>query len=407
MSKTHILIIDDDKALVNRYKEILAKADYSLGYAYNGQDGIEKLKTIGADLVILDIKMPKMSGIKVLELIRDNPKLRKTKVLVISSYAYKGLGRKASKSGQEKGGWKGRFEIKHKSYTQEKKFLGEGRGIAIIRTRHLDLKSWLIDEVENALKAKPQVFEREKEDSEPNRILIVDDEKDTVHKIASWLKPEGYELLFAYNGTEALEKISKEPIDLVILDLKMPETTGEDVIRIMRSIPVVRDIPIVVFSSVQDTTTTDSLMDLMPTREFIDETNIRSRIHRYKYTLGETYDKPEESKFLTLLHLDKPRSLVSRVKKELSERRRIGYGYKKRPITLLRSKKGNWLEGYLEAYKEFAGERPWEKYPCSYCEEDKYVAYESRLPHVSFDRYLCEDCAKELKEKYPSFAKPR
>ncbi len=401
MSKAHILIIDDDKELVNKYKEILGKADYSIGYAYDGQEGLDKLKTIGADLVILDLHMPRMNGVKVLEAIRDDSNLRKTKVLVISSYAHSRIGTKAYTKGKEKGGYQGRIKLKGKSDIEEKKFPGKRRGMDIVRTRQVHLEGWLIDEVENALKSNLQSLEREKQDNEPDRILIVDDEKNITDKIASWLKEEGYKLLFACNGTEALYKLSTEPVDLVILDLKMPETTGEEVIRIMRSIPVIRDIPILVFSSLQDTTTYKDIFGISAGMEIIDHTNIRSRIQRYKYALGQTYDKPSESKLSSLLHLDKPRTLLARLKKELRERRRLGCGYLKQPITILQNKKGRWLEGYLEAYKP-VGDTKRDLSKCDYCNEKKPVAYESRV--TTFRQFLCQDCAKELKAKYPAFA---
>ncbi len=395
----HILIVDDDKKIAQRYREILEKAGYKIDTAYDGKEGLDKLRKLGADLVILDIQMPKMDGIKVLEVIRDDPNMRKTKVLVISSYAYKGAGRKAGKVGEEKGGWKGRIEVKGKQDVEEKKIPGKRHGINITRTRKLPIEGWLADEVENAIRTNLKPLEREKEDNEPDRILIVDDDKKIVEKIASWLKPEGYRISLAYNGAEALEKLSREPIDLVILDLNMPDTTGEDVIRIMRSIPVIDEIPVVVFTCAQDTTTYKDLFGIHPGTEIIDQTNIRSRIQRYKYSISETYDKPAESKLLSLLHLDKPRFLFARIKKELSKRRRLGCSYLKYSITILRSKKGNWLEGYLEGYKTA---KMGLEYPCSYCEEKRNLIYQYTISHPF--QYLCEGCAKELKTRYPSFA---
>lgn len=253
------------------------------------------------------------------------------------------------------------------------------------------------------LKAKPDAFEREKLPNEPDRILIVDDEKATVEKVAGWLKPLNCQLVFAYNGTEALEKIAKEDIDLVILDLNMPDTPGDEVLKIMHSIPVVDHTPVLVFTSLTDTMTTDSLFDIAPTTEYIDEKNIRSRIRKYQYEYEKrfrTFDKPAESKLSKFLHMDKPKDLISKVKYELEERRRLGKGYKKQPITLLRSKKGHWIEGFLEGYRYAYGS---EYHKCAYCEEDnkrpemEYVKYSifSNVPRI------CTDCARELKAKYP------
>ncbi len=58
------------------------------------------------------------------------------------------------------------------------------------------------------------------------RILIVDDEKDIVNLIKYQLKAEGYQVVTAFDGLEALEKVAEEKPDLVILDIMMPKVDG-------------------------------------------------------------------------------------------------------------------------------------------------------------------------------------
>lgn len=65
------------------------------------------------------------------------------------------------------------------------------------------------------------------------KILIVDDEPDTVGLIELTLRPAGFVLSHAYSGGEALEKLRKEAFDLLLLDVMMPEITGFDVIRLL------------------------------------------------------------------------------------------------------------------------------------------------------------------------------
>jgi two-component system nitrogen regulation response regulator NtrX len=65
MSK--ILIIEDDKAIVDVLRMILEHDGYSIDHAFNGQIGIQKFKDIDPDVVLLDIKMPRMDGIEVLQ----------------------------------------------------------------------------------------------------------------------------------------------------------------------------------------------------------------------------------------------------------------------------------------------------------------------------------------------------
>lgn len=57
-------------------------------------------------------------------------------------------------------------------------------------------------------------------------ILIVDDERDIVSALEIYLRPEGYDILKAYDGSEALEIVQKEHVDLVLMDIMMPNMDG-------------------------------------------------------------------------------------------------------------------------------------------------------------------------------------
>lgn len=65
-----ILIIEDDKAIVDITKMILEHDGYRIDHAYNGKDGLEKYHALNPDIVLLDIRMPKMDGIEVLQEIK-------------------------------------------------------------------------------------------------------------------------------------------------------------------------------------------------------------------------------------------------------------------------------------------------------------------------------------------------
>lgn len=73
-----ILIIEDDKAIVDVLRMILEQDDYVVDHAFNGPSGIEKFKNQTPDVVLLDIKMPRMDGIEVLQ---DLKKLTKDQLL--------------------------------------------------------------------------------------------------------------------------------------------------------------------------------------------------------------------------------------------------------------------------------------------------------------------------------------
>ncbi len=94
-----ILVVDDDKDIVERYKVALVKEGYDVLCAYSGKEGLEVLKNNPVDLVILDLKMPQMSGEKFLKELSKDPNFRDVKVLVKSSYLYK-FKRKRTKEGE-------------------------------------------------------------------------------------------------------------------------------------------------------------------------------------------------------------------------------------------------------------------------------------------------------------------
>lgn len=69
----------------------------------------------------------------------------------------------------------------------------------------------------------------------PTKILLVDDEEDLSKLIVNWLTEECYIVDCAYDGLEALEKISTAKYDLLILDIMLPTVDGIDICSIVRA----------------------------------------------------------------------------------------------------------------------------------------------------------------------------
>jgi CheY-like chemotaxis protein len=68
----------------------------------------------------------------------------------------------------------------------------------------------------------------------PSKVLVVDDDM-TLHEMyAERLRAEGYTILNAYDGEEALEKVYKERPDIILLDIMMPKINGIDVMKKLR-----------------------------------------------------------------------------------------------------------------------------------------------------------------------------
>ena len=78
------------------------------------------------------------------------------------------------------------------------------------------------------------------------QILIVDDDQHINDMLKENLSLEGYDVIAAYSGTEALMLLSKEKPDLILLDLMLPGITGEELL------PQIKDIPVIVLSAKAD-----------------------------------------------------------------------------------------------------------------------------------------------------------
>lgn len=83
----------------------------------------------------------------------------------------------------------------------------------------------------------------------PRKILAVDDEKHIVRLVQVNLERQGYEVVTANDGKEALEKVEEERPDLVVLDVMMPYMDGFEVLQNMRRNPSTRDIPVIMLTA--------------------------------------------------------------------------------------------------------------------------------------------------------------
>ncbi len=77
-----------------------------------------------------------------------------------------------------------------------------------------------------------------------SKILLVDDEKDIVEFLEYNLNQEGFDVITAYDGSEALQKVSEKP-DLIILDIMMPNIDGYEVCRQIREKSEYAEIPVI------------------------------------------------------------------------------------------------------------------------------------------------------------------
>ena len=81
------------------------------------------------------------------------------------------------------------------------------------------------------------------------RILVVDDEIYIVHILDFSLGMEGYEVLTALDGEQALEKARAEKPDLIVLDIMMPKLDGYETCKRLKADPEIKDVPVILLSA--------------------------------------------------------------------------------------------------------------------------------------------------------------
>ena len=80
-------------------------------------------------------------------------------------------------------------------------------------------------------------------------VLVVDDELETAEMLVEMMRLSGYQVFKSSTGRQAIQMITRERPDVVLLDLMMPDVSGLDVLRYMRRDPYLRKIPVIILSA--------------------------------------------------------------------------------------------------------------------------------------------------------------
>ncbi|MGD9008551.1 MAG: response regulator [Desulfobacteraceae bacterium] len=85
MTRSRILIVDDEINLVNMLQRLLKNLDYDVAVAMDGRQALELADQFDPDLILLDIKMPDMNGVQVLKTLRSIACFAETPIIVLSA----------------------------------------------------------------------------------------------------------------------------------------------------------------------------------------------------------------------------------------------------------------------------------------------------------------------------------
>ena len=140
-------------------------------------------------------------------------------------------------------------------------------------------------------------------------VLICDDQPDIVNALKIYLTPEGYRLLTAYTGLEAVELARREELSLILMDVMMP---GMDGITATARIREFSNVPIIFLTAKSETE--DLVLGLnMGADDYITKpfvpvevlARVRSQLRRYA-RLGSRPEETGEVRVLSLIHISEP-----------------------------------------------------------------------------------------------------
>ncbi|HXK13882.1 MAG TPA: response regulator, partial [Gaiellaceae bacterium] len=225
-----LLVVDDDEDQRNAIIELIGSGDdVEIVAVGSSEDALEQLDgDKGFDCMVLDLKLPKMSGFALLEKVKTDERFRGLPVIV---YTGRDLTR--------------REETRLKKYA-------ETIIVKDVRSpeRLLDETALFLHRVESKLPSeKRRMLEQLHSTDEVfkgKRVLIADDDVRNVFALASVLERQGMEVQFAENGNEAIASLEADPeIDLVLMDIMMPELDGYEAMRRIRELPRFAKLPII------------------------------------------------------------------------------------------------------------------------------------------------------------------
>jgi CheY-like chemotaxis protein len=205
-----VLVVDDDLELLRLTKAQLEREGFSVLTATTGEDGIKQAARRRPDVILLDLLLPDKSGLDVLHVLKAEPGTRDIPVLVVS-------------------------------------IASDG-----IRSLSLGASEWLRKPVDS--KALVGTVRRLLDGStgDAPMVLVVDDETDTLDFLRDTLRSEGFRVVAAHDGRQALEALAKTRPDLVLLDIMMPELSGFEVLEALAQHPETANIPVVVLTARAD-----------------------------------------------------------------------------------------------------------------------------------------------------------
>ena len=221
---TSVLVVDDSVTFREALCDALRMAGYMVYSAASGEEGLRSAAQHRPSLVIVDGILPGIDGAAVVRRIRLDAALRDTPCILLTGSSDLSAELTALNSGADA-------------------FARKEEDIALVLAR---VGALLRSAAEGGRDAESTSL------SEPKKILAIDDSVTYLNALSDSLREEGYEVITAYSGEEALDLVAVQMVDCILLDRLMPGIGGTETCRRIKANPVLRDIPLIMLTGTED-----------------------------------------------------------------------------------------------------------------------------------------------------------
>jgi HAMP domain-containing protein/CheY-like chemotaxis protein len=230
--RKRLLLVEDDEAERQSVQALLGHEDIEITVAETGSAALEILRENPVDCVVLDLKLPDMSGFEILERIRDDAALQDIPVVV--------------------------FTGRELSSDEDARLRTMARSVVVKGVespeRLLDETALFLHRVVAGLPPEKQrMLERlhsSDEDLMHRTVLLVDDDARNIFALSSVLERRGMEVLTATTGSEAIAILNvRADVAIVLMDIMMPGMDGYETIQAIRAKPGIRRLPILALTA--------------------------------------------------------------------------------------------------------------------------------------------------------------
>jgi HAMP domain-containing protein/CheY-like chemotaxis protein/signal transduction histidine kinase len=227
-----LLVIEDDPVQSQAISDLVGGSDVETTTVASAENALKTLAETPYDCVVLDLRLPGMSGFELIEQIKADPRHRRLPVIVYTG----------------------------RDLTEEDRARLHGLAQTVIvkdvttMERLLDETALFMHRVESNLPERKQRVLRRLAKADPQLsercVLVVDDDLRNIFALTSLLEGHRMNVLYAENGKRALAKLEEHPnIDVVLMDIMMPEMDGYEALRRIRERGEWKNLPVIALTA--------------------------------------------------------------------------------------------------------------------------------------------------------------